>query len=211
MPQSSGFASRAGARRPARPGQSLASGHSIWRGAPVRSLSLGLNSPKPSITNTTDSTSSAVRQNPLSPLSKALSAPEKNDRVWIDPTDTFRKRQPKALRDSHAVKSLRAIRLESPDGTVSVLLTNLFNSTVFPAKSIVDLYFRHWAIESHYRDEYLLDTGFQRRPINYTVIRRGWNAANPDIFIRIVPPQKARERNKNQKNNALRNFRNREQ
>lgn len=78
---------------------------------------------------------------------------KKDDRIWIDPTDTFLQRQPKTRRDRYAVKSLRAIRLESPDGTVSVLLTNLFNSTVFPAKSIVDLYFRRWAIESHYRDE----------------------------------------------------------
>ncbi|MGH8548529.1 MAG: IS4 family transposase, partial [Methylococcales bacterium] len=73
--------------------------------------------------------------------------------LWIDPTETFLRRQPKTLRNRDAAKSLRAIRLESPDGTVSVLLTNLFNPTAFPAKSLIQLYFRRWAIESHYRDE----------------------------------------------------------
>jgi hypothetical protein len=89
----------------------------------------------------------------FSAVERFVRSGKKEDMVWIDPTDSFLKRQPKALRDPHAVKSLRAIRLESPDGTVSVLLTNLFSSTAFPAKTIIDLYFRRWAIESHYRDE----------------------------------------------------------
>jgi hypothetical protein len=41
---------------------------------------------------------------------------------------------------------LRAVRLESPDGTVSVLLTGLINKAAFPANSIVELYFRRWEL-----------------------------------------------------------------
>jgi len=41
----------------------------------------------------------------------------------------------------------------SPDGTVSVLLTNLLNMVEFPKQEISGLYFRRWAIEDHYRSE----------------------------------------------------------
>ena len=49
--------------------------------------------------------------------------------------------------------SLRAVRLVSPDGTLSVLLTNLTDDTQFPREAIMALYFRRWAVETHYRDE----------------------------------------------------------
>jgi hypothetical protein len=49
--------------------------------------------------------------------------------------------------------TLRAVRLVSPDGELSVLLTNLQDSTRFPASAIIALYFRRWAVETHYRDE----------------------------------------------------------
>ena len=75
------------------------------------------------------------------------------DIIWIDPTSSFLSSQPKQQRDEVAPIMLRAIRLESPDGTVSVLLTGLINTTAFPADSIIDLYFRRWEIESYYRDE----------------------------------------------------------
>jgi hypothetical protein len=48
---------------------------------------------------------------------------------------------------------VRAIRLVSPDGTVSVLLTNLMEAAGFSADAIIALYFRRWAVETHYRDE----------------------------------------------------------
>ena len=73
--------------------------------------------------------------------------------VWIDPTSSFLSSQPKEQRDEVTPIMLRAVRLESPDGTVSVLLTSLINTTAFPADSIVELYFRRWEVESYYRDE----------------------------------------------------------
>jgi Transposase DDE domain len=48
---------------------------------------------------------------------------------------------------------LRALRLTSPDGERSVLLTNLEDPARFPAPAVIDLYFRRWAVEVHYRDE----------------------------------------------------------
>jgi hypothetical protein len=49
--------------------------------------------------------------------------------------------------------TLRAVRMMSPDGELSVLLTNLQDKTRFPASMIITLYFRRWAVETHYRDE----------------------------------------------------------
>lgn len=49
--------------------------------------------------------------------------------------------------------SVRAIRLQSPDGTLSVLLTNLLDEIRFPPAAIIALYFRRWAVETQYRDE----------------------------------------------------------
>lgn len=45
------------------------------------------------------------------------------------------------------------IRLVSPEGVVSVLLTNLYNDQIFHANDIIKLYFRRWEIEVYYRDE----------------------------------------------------------
>ncbi len=56
-------------------------------------------------------------------------------------------RQPKKAK----VIQLRSIRLLSPAGTVSVLLTNLLNKNDFPKEEMVELYFRRWAIEDRYR------------------------------------------------------------
>ncbi len=48
---------------------------------------------------------------------------------------------------------LRAIRLESPDGTRSILFTNLMDKREYSAASIRKLYFKRWQIEVQYRDE----------------------------------------------------------
>ena len=48
---------------------------------------------------------------------------------------------------------LRAIRMDSPSGEVSVLLTTLPDDERFRAQAVLDLYWRRWAVEVHYRDE----------------------------------------------------------
>ena len=45
------------------------------------------------------------------------------------------------------------MRLESPGGTLPVLITNLLNSDLYTPQSIIELYFRRWQIEEKYRDE----------------------------------------------------------
>jgi hypothetical protein len=40
-----------------------------------------------------------------------------------------------------------------PDGTLSVLLTNLFGKRKSACDEIINLYLRRWEVESYYRDE----------------------------------------------------------
>lgn len=49
--------------------------------------------------------------------------------------------------------TLRAIRMNNPDGELSVLLTNLPDESRFAAPAVIGLYFRRWAVELEYRDE----------------------------------------------------------
>ena len=49
--------------------------------------------------------------------------------------------------------TVRAVRLDSSDGGCSVLLTNLFDTERFAAAEVIALYFRRWAVETHYGDE----------------------------------------------------------
>jgi len=67
--------------------------------------------------------------------------------IWLDCAS-----QIKAARSANSIQ-LRVVRLESPDGTLSVLITNLLNQAQYPAASLVELYFRRWRIEEQYRDE----------------------------------------------------------
>lgn len=78
---------------------------------------------------------------------------EKDGIVWLTPSDTFKRSLTKAERQTQVAIKLRIIRLTHPDGTVSVLLTNLFDTHAFPCQAVIDLYYRRWAVENHYRDE----------------------------------------------------------
>jgi len=73
--------------------------------------------------------------------------------IWVDPSDKFLRKIPVNERKKKKAIKLRIIRLVSPDGTISVLLTNLFNKALFPRHEIINLYFRRWEVESYYRDE----------------------------------------------------------
>ena len=73
--------------------------------------------------------------------------------LWIMPSNQARAKLSPRQRKRLKALSVRAIRLESPQGTLSVLLTNLFNHREFPRQEIITLYFRRWEIEGAYRDE----------------------------------------------------------
>jgi hypothetical protein len=75
------------------------------------------------------------------------------DEICIDPSSNYRSKIPKKQRKDLKAIKLRVIRLVSPDGTISVLLTNLYDKTEFPAHELTSLYFRRWEVESYYRDE----------------------------------------------------------
>jgi hypothetical protein len=78
---------------------------------------------------------------------------KEEDVIWVDPSDKFLRKIPVNERKQQKAIKLRIIRLINPDGTISVLLTNLFNKTLFPRREIINLYFRRWEVESYYRDE----------------------------------------------------------
>jgi hypothetical protein len=73
--------------------------------------------------------------------------------IWITPSNKALARlSPRQRKRLKAIK-LRGILLQHPDGTVSVLLTNLLNGTRYPRQDMIDLYFRRWAVETYYKDE----------------------------------------------------------
>jgi hypothetical protein len=78
---------------------------------------------------------------------------KQEDYILLTPSSNYLHRANAKQRRKACLIQLRAVRLVSPDGTISVLLTNLFNKKVFHLEQIVDLYFRRWAIEGHYRNE----------------------------------------------------------
>lgn len=88
--------------------------------------------------------------------------------IEISATHSYREKYGnKAHRDAPRI-TLRATRLVSPEGTLSVLLSNLFDKTTFTRADIIQLYFRRWRVETHYRDEKTsLDiTTFHSRSVN---------------------------------------------
>jgi hypothetical protein len=78
---------------------------------------------------------------------------KQEDEIWIAPSGKYLSKVSASQREKLKAFRVRIIKLVSPDGTVSVLLTNLYNQTEFPKQEIIALYFRRWEIESHYRDE----------------------------------------------------------
>lgn len=75
------------------------------------------------------------------------------DFILITPSSNYLRHASAEQRRKANLIQLRVIRLESPDGTISVLLTNLLNKSTFSKEQIIGLYFRRWAIEGHYRNE----------------------------------------------------------
>ena len=73
--------------------------------------------------------------------------------ILLDPSNNFLEGLSRRQRKKAKVIQLRIIRLVNPDGTISVLLTNLLNQSRFSREEIVDLYFRRWEIETNYRNE----------------------------------------------------------
>lgn len=73
--------------------------------------------------------------------------------IFIDPSLSSLRRTSPSERTALKPLRIRAIRRESPDGEVSVLLTNLYDQAAFPRKEIIDLYGERWEAETGYRKE----------------------------------------------------------
>ncbi len=82
-----------------------------------------------------------------------IASGKSEDTIWIAPSNKALKKVSSRQRKRLKAIMLRVIRLESPDGTVSVLLTNLLNQVSFPCQAIISLYFDRWEVELLYRDE----------------------------------------------------------
>lgn len=82
-----------------------------------------------------------------------IKSKKQEDIIWITPSNNFLKRIPAKKRKNCKAIKLRVVKLISPDGTISVLLTNLYDRKEFPESDIIELYFRRWEIEGYYRDE----------------------------------------------------------
>mgnify|MGYP000535081923 CR=1 FL=1 len=52
-----------------------------------------------------------------------------------------------------SVIKLRAIKWTAPDGTKSVLVTNLLNTKRFTRTKVIALYFKRWSVDTIYVDE----------------------------------------------------------
>ena len=86
-------------------------------------------------------------------VEKFIKSKNQEGEIFIDPSSKFLKKISKEDKKNLRSIKLRIIKLISNDGTVSVLLTNLFDKNEFSQKEIIDLYFKRWEIENHYRDE----------------------------------------------------------
>lgn len=86
-------------------------------------------------------------------VERFLKSKEEEAIIEIAPTKKGKAKFPKHERKKLLPIKLRVIRMIGPDGTLSVLLTNLFDKTEFSKESIIELYFRRWTVEEYYRDE----------------------------------------------------------
>jgi hypothetical protein len=75
------------------------------------------------------------------------------DHIALTPSNNYLQRLSAKKRKKAGGIQLRVIRLVSPEGKISVLVTNMLNQSRFQRAQIIQLYFRRWAIEDHYRSE----------------------------------------------------------
>jgi hypothetical protein len=92
-------------------------------------------------------------QSTFSAVQAFVESGKEEDEICIDPSSNYLSKIPRKQRKELKALKLRVIRLVSPNGTVSVLLTNLYDKEEFPAQELTSLYFRRWEVEGYYRDE----------------------------------------------------------
>lgn len=88
-------------------------------------------------------------------IERFLQSGKSEDLILLRPSRSLLKSLPAAQRRTIRSKTLRlrAIRLVSPQGELSVLLTDLLDAQAYPAQELIELYFRRWRIEEYFREE----------------------------------------------------------
>ena len=86
-------------------------------------------------------------------LDQLVQSHETEAELWLDPSNKYLSSLPQKKRKQQDPVKVRAIKMIGPEGTVSILLTNLFDREKYPAPEIVELYARRWAVEDYYRNE----------------------------------------------------------
>jgi hypothetical protein len=92
-------------------------------------------------------------QNTFPVLYDFIDSNQTETELWIEPSRNYLYSLPKEDRNLQSPIKVRAIKPEVYDGTLSILLTNLFDPSEYPADEVKDLYFRRWEVEDHYRNE----------------------------------------------------------
>ena len=82
-----------------------------------------------------------------------INSGKKESIIWITPSNKFKSKVGIKERKKLKPIKIRVIRLASPDGTISVLLTNLFNKKKCNCEEVIKLYFKRWRVEEYYKDE----------------------------------------------------------
>lgn len=82
-----------------------------------------------------------------------IASKKQEETIQLEPAGRFARSLRKKELEKTKPLRIRMIRLETPIGDVSVLLTNLLETSEYSSDEIIDLYFKRWEIESYYRDE----------------------------------------------------------
>jgi hypothetical protein len=91
--------------------------------------------------------------NTFAPIMHFIRSGRKQAVIEIGPSSKQYDRTPRAQWATLPFLTLRAIRMTAPDGTVSVLLTDLTDTEAIRVEEFIELYRRRWAVETQYRDE----------------------------------------------------------
>lgn len=89
----------------------------------------------------------------FTPVKQFSESGKSEDVIYLRPSFQFSNKYGAAFARAEPSIVLRVIRLVSPSGEVSVLITNLLNKNQYSAQSVIDLYFKRWGVETHYRNE----------------------------------------------------------
>jgi hypothetical protein len=89
----------------------------------------------------------------FSAVQRFVRSRKEEDTIHILPSGRLKKSLDLSDLLDRNVITLRIIKLRAPDGSLSVLLTNLHDRRRLPREHIVALYFMRWDVETYYRDE----------------------------------------------------------